>query len=401
MNTVGKALSRKFDFKTVIDRRSRLSTKWLEVNEFTDSLSGPVIPLWIADMDFKSPPVVVDALQQAVEHGIFGYSEWPADFFALFCGWQEVRHGWRIDPQWVLPCESVISAMDIAIRANSQPDDEVIIFSPGFSTFNRIIKHTGRRVIDVPLVENERSYSLDIARLHAAITSRSRILILCNPHNPIGKVWRSEELRQIAELCQHHRLLLLSDDVHQDLIIGDTPYTPVASLDPQFADLTITFTSPCKPFNLSGLPITHLVIKNAEIRKKLSDELEELSVHQPNMLGMIACDAAYRHGAPWLDALIETLRGNYALLEKGLQDIANVTLFHTEGTYLAWLDFRKSGLTHAQLQQRLIKDAGLLPNSGLKFGTNGEGFMRLNFALPQSELVKVIDRLARCFSRSH
>ncbi len=390
--------TKKFDFETIIDRRTQRSTKWLEVAECVDSPHGPIIPLWIADMDFKSPPAVIEALQRAVEHGIFGYCEWPLDFFEVFCRWQATRHNWAIDPQWVLPCESVISSMELIIRAHSQPEDEVIIFSPGFGTFNRIINHTGRRIVDVPLVENECTYSLDIALLEGSITPRSRIIILCNPHNPLGKVWRKTELRQIAELCQRHNLLLLSDDVHQDLIIGEEPYTPIASLDPQYADFTITFTSPCKSFNLSGLPITQLVIKNDALRQTLSHELEELSVHKPNMLGMIACDAAYRHGGPWLDALLETLRANYTLLEQGLKKIPNLTLFRTEGSYLAWIDFRKSGLSHSELQNILIKKAGLLPNSGLKFGINGEGFMRLNFALPRSELVKVIERLSSCFS---
>lgn len=392
------AASNTFDFETVIDRRSQQSTKWLEVSELAESPFGPVIPLWIADMEFTSPPVVLQALHQAVEHGIFGYSEWQPDFLEVYCRWQATRNNWIIDPQWVVPCESVISAMEIIIRAYSQPEDEVLILSPGFGTFNRIIKHTGRQIVDVPLFAQERHYSLDIARLEASITPRSRMLILCNPHNPIGKVWSEQELRQIAELCQRYGLLLLSDDVHQDLILGNIAYTAVAGIQGSFADFTLTFTSPCKPFNLGGLPITHLVIKNAEIRERVSQELEALSVHKPNMLGMIACDAAYRHGAPWLDALLEALRTNYALLDKGLQNIRNVTLFHTEGSYLAWLDFRKTGLTHAQLKQRLIEQAGLLLNSGLKFGTQGEGFMRLNFALPRSELLKVIDRLTRCFN---
>jgi cystathionine beta-lyase len=386
-----------FDFETIIDRLAHRSTKWLEVSELPDATQGPVLPLWIADMDFRSPPAVLEALQQAVQHGIFGYSEWPQDFAEVYCRWQATRHGWTLDPLWLLPCESVISAMDIIIRSYSQPEDEVIVLAPGFGTFNRIINHTGRRVIEVPLLEQDRSYSLDIALFEASITPRTKMLILCNPHNPIGKVWRQAELRQIAELCQRHGLLLLSDDVHQDLIIGDVPYTPVAGLEEAFADFTITFTSPCKPFNLSGLPITHLVIKNPQIRQHLSHELEQLSVHKPNMLGMVACDAAYRHGGPWLDALIDTLKANYALLDEGLRDIANVTLFRTEGSYLAWLDFRQCGLTHQALLQRLTQDAGLLPNSGLKFGLHGSGFMRLNFALPRTQLAKAIDRLVQCF----
>jgi cystathionine beta-lyase len=384
-------------FDTVIDRRSRHSTKWLAVKEGSTPENASVIPLWIADMDFRSPPQVLSAMQQAVEHGILGYREWPEDFFSLFCHWQSSRHGWEIDPEWVVPCQSVITAMELIIRTLSEPDDEIIILSPGFGTFNRVIHHTGRRLVDVPLVEQDRQYGLDISRIEAQISPRSRILILCNPHNPIGKVWNKQELAQIGDLCQRHGLLLLSDDVHQDLVIGERPYTPIMLLNDKVADFCITFTSPCKTFNLGGLPVTHLVIKNDAIRSRIRHELYQLSVHKPNSLGMSACDAAYREGEPWLDELLGYLKANYALLKQGLNAGSSIRLFHTEGSYLAWLDFRRAGLTQPELEHRLLHQAGLLLESGLNFGPTGQGFMRLNFALPKSELETVIERLRHYF----
>lgn len=385
------------DFDAVIDRRSQRATKWLEVEQLATSGSEKVIPLWIADMEFTSPQPVLAAIRDALDHGVLGYSEWPADFAQVFCQWQASRHQWSINPEWLLSCQSVITALDVIIRAYSEPDDEVIVLSPGFGTFNRVINHTGRNVVEVPLVENGLQYQLDVALIEAKLTPRSRMLILCNPHNPIGKVWKVEELTQIAELCQRHGLLLISDDVHQELILGNTRYTPVAALDERYADFTITFTSPCKTFNLSGLPVAQLVVKNTEIREKLRHELYQLSVHQPDILAIAACDAAYRHGEKWLEALLPYLRENYALLDNALQPMRSVSLFKLEGTYLAWLDFRNSGLNPSELEHKLLNEAGVKLNNGLKFSAAGAGFMRLNFALPRAELVKVIERLQRCF----
>lgn len=384
-------------FDIPIDRKSTRAIKWLEVEGLVSSVGEPVIPLWIADMDFNSPPAVLNALRETLEHGALGYSEWPEDFPAVFRDWQASRHYWQISPQWLLSCQSVITALDVIIRTCTQPDDDILVLTPGFGTFNRVIDHTGRRQINVPLVELQNHYHLDLKRLEAQITPRSRMLILCNPHNPVGKVWSREELIQIAQLCQRHGLLLVSDDVHQDLVIGDIPYTPIASLDEAFADFIITFTSPCKTFNLSGLPVAQLIIKNSDLREKLRHNLYQLSVHQPDMLAMAGCVAAYRHGGEWLDALLYYLKGNYALLEQGLAPLKDVTLFHLEGTYLAWVDFRKTGLSQSALQSKLVKEAGVFMNNGLKFGEAGEGFMRLNFALPRAELIKVIERLNRCF----
>lgn len=385
------------DFDTVIDRRSQRATKWLEVETVHNSRGEPVIPLWIADMEFTSPQPVLAAIRKTLDHGILGYGEWPADFAQAFCQWQASRHQWSINPEWLLSCQSVITALDVVIRTLTQPQDEVIVLTPGFGNFTRVINHTGRTVVEVPLVENGLHYELDVARIEASITERSKMLILCNPHNPIGKVWNKQELTQIAELCFRRGLLLVSDDVHQELILGNTPYTPIATLEERYADFTMTFTSPCKTFNLSGLPVAQLVIKDAEIREKLRHELYQLSVHQPDILAMAACDAAYRHGGKWLDALLSYLRENYALLESGLQPMQSVSLFKLEGTYLAWLDFRNSGLSPSELEHKLLYEAGLKLNNGLKFGAAGAGFMRLNFALPRAELVKVVARLQRSF----
>lgn len=389
----------RYDFDALTDRRAHYATKWQAVENAVNACGEPVIPLWIADMDFRTPPAVLAALQQAIEHGVLGYREWADDFLPLFCHWQAARHQWQVSPEWVVPTQSVVTALDVILRLWSQPGDDIHLFSPGFGAFDRVITQTQRRIIDVPLNENTRDYTLDIARLKASITPRSRMLILCNPHNPLGKVWRREELAAIAQCCLRHNMLLLSDDVHQDLVTGSVPYTPVAGLSDEIADRCITFTSPCKTFNFSGLPVTNLVIKHPARRAALCDALYQLRIHKPATLAMVACEAAYREGETWWQALITSLRGNRAQVVSALHSHSGIRVFDGDGGYLAWLDFRPAGLTQPDLEARLVNQAGLLLESGSHFGTGGEGFMWLNFALPASELATVLERLQRSFPR--
>ena len=379
------------------DRRARNATKWRVAEKATNDDGEPVIPMWIADMDFRAPPAVLDALQAAIAHGIPGYQEWSEDFPALFCRWQARRHRWTLSPEWLLPCQSVVGALDVIVDSLSQPGDEIIVFSPGFAAFSRVIQQTQRRVVTVPLRVNGLEYALDPDRLTAAITPRTRMLILCNPHNPLGKAWCQNELQQIIDICLRHNLLLVSDDVHQDLHLSQSHYTPVASLNAAIAANAVTFTSPCKTFNFSGLPVTNMVIENARIRECIRSRLVQRSLHKPNALAMVACEAAYRHGGPWLDALCQYLHGNYVQLQKALHQHTSIRLFHSQGGYLGWLDFNRCGLSHAALEQRLVQKAGLLLESGTHFGPEGEGFMRLNFALPRRQLAQAITRLQREF----
>lgn len=385
------------DFDLLTDRSSHHSTKWQVAGNGVNERGEPVIPLWIADMDFRTPPVVLAALQQAIDHGVLGYREWADDFLPLFCHWQAMRHQWHVSPEWVVPTQSVVTALDVILRLWSQPGDDILLFSPGFGAFNRAIEQTQRRTIAVPLSENARDYTLDIARLEACITSRSRMLILCNPHNPLGNVWRREALAAIAQCCLRHNMLLLSDDVHQDLVTGSVPYMPVAGLSDEIADHCITFTSPCKTFNFSGLPVTNLVIKHPARRQALRDALYQLRVHKPATLAMVACEAAYREGEAWWQALMTYLRDNRAQLVNALHQHSRVRVFDGGGGYLAWLDFRDAGLTQRELEARLVTQAGLLLESGIHFGADGEGFMRLNFALPASGLATALERLQRSF----
>ncbi|WP_437891525.1 MalY/PatB family protein [Phytobacter sp. V91] len=388
-------------FDEPVNRRDRNATRWRAVEQATSEDGEPVIPLWIADMEFRTAPVVLEAMQEALTHGIIGYQEWSADFPQLFCRWQADRHHWAISPEWILPCQSVIGALDVIFHTLTQPGDEIIEFSPGFGAFGRVIRQSQRQQVTVPLKENGAEYILDPATLEACITPRSRMLILCNPHNPLGKIWGQDELRQIIAICQRHNLLLLSDDVHQDLHIQGAPYTSITSLSDAIADNAITFTSPCKTFNFSGLPVTNMVIKNPGIRERLRAGLVQRSIHKPDALGMIACEAAYRDGAPWLDALCQYLHGNVLFLQQALHQHTSVRLFNVQGSYLGWLDFRSSGLSQSMLEARLIKKAGVLLESGTQFGDRGEGFMRLNFALPRAELAQAISRIQHSFGHKN
>ncbi|MFE8118825.1 MalY/PatB family protein [Brenneria goodwinii] len=388
-----------YDFDRIIDRRNRNSTKWLAAANRVNAAGEPVIPLWIADMDFASPPAVSQALYDVVEHGVFGYTEYSGLVIEPLRDWLAARHNWQIQAEWVAPVNSVETAMDVVIQTLTAPQDDIVILSPGFGAFARVIEQTGRNTIEVLLDKGDSDYSLNISRLERQLTDKTRLMILCNPHNPIGKVWRADELRQIGRFCQRHNLLLLSDDVHHDLIIGDVPYTPLASLSAQFADFTVTFTSPGKTFNIEGIQIANLIIRNAAIRERIDTVFRQLCIHKPNVFALYAADAAYRYGAEWLDALIGYLKNNYALLREGIERIPNIDLCETQGSHLAWLDFRKTGLSQQALERRLLDDAGLLLESGPHFGASGAGFMRLNFALPRTQLAEAIDRLQRSFSR--
>ncbi|MCG8710233.1 PatB family C-S lyase [Brenneria sp. 4F2] len=385
------------DFDGIIDRQHRNASKWLAVANQVNAAGEPVIPLWIADMDFKSPPAVAQALLDVIEHGVFGYTEYSGLVIEPLRNWLSSRHGWHIQPEWVVPVNSVESAMDVVIQTLTEPQEDIIILSPGFGAFARVIEQTGRNIIEVVLEEGDGGYTLNIRQIERQLTERCRLMILCNPHNPLGKVWRADELREIGGFCRRHNLLLLSDDVHQDLIIGEVPYTPLASLGEAFADLTVTFTSPGKTFNIEGIQIANLIIRNEAIRKKIGTGLRQLSLHKPNLFALYAADAAYRNAADWLDALIAYLKSNYALLQEGLSRIPGIEAVETQGSHLAWLDFRKTGLSQPALERKLRKDAGLLLESGLHFGAAGVGFMRLNFALPRTQLAEVIRRLQRCF----
>lgn len=387
-----------YDFDRIIDRRCRNSTKWLAVANHVNAAGEPAIPLWIADMDFASPPAVSQALYDVVEHGVFGYTEYSGLVIEPLRNWLASRHGWRIQPEWVAPVNSVETAMDAVIQTLTEPQDDIVILSPGFGAFARVIEQTGRNTIEVILDEGDSGYALNIAEIERRLTDKTRLMILCNPHNPIGKVWREDELREIGRFCRRHNLLLLSDDVHHDLIIGDVPYTPLASLSESFADFTVTFTSPGKTFNIEGIQIANLIIRNEAIREKIGHVFRRFSIDKPNLLALYAADAAYRHGADWLDALIDYLKDNVALLREGIGRIPNVEAFETQGGHLAWLDFRKTGLSQPALERRLFHDAGLLLESGLHFGASGAGFMRLNFALPRAQLAEAISRLQRSFS---
>ncbi|MEC5341290.1 PatB family C-S lyase [Brenneria populi] len=388
-----------YDFDRIIDRRGRNSTKWLAVANRVNALGEPAIPLWIADMDFAAPPAVTQALYDAAAHGVFGYTDCAGLVIEPLRAWLAARHGWRIPARWVTLVNSVETAMDVVIQTLTEPQDDIIILSPGFGAFARVIEQTGRNTIEVILDEGDGGYTLNIARLERRLSGRTRLMILCNPHNPIGKVWRADELREIGRFCRQHNLLLLSDDVHHDLIIGDVPYTPLAALDASFADFTVTFTSPGKTFNIEGAQIANLIIGNEALREKISRVFRRLNIHQPNLFALYAADAAYRHGADWLDALCDYLRSNAALLREGIGRIADIEAFETQGGHLAWLDFRKTGLAQQALERRLFDDAGLLLESGLRFGASGAGFMRLNFALPRARLAEAIGRLQRVFSR--
>ncbi|SFC72448.1 cystathione beta-lyase [Polaromonas sp. OV174] len=394
----------KFDFDEVVDRRESMSIKWNRPHILLkpDECAAKPLPMWVADMDFKSPPVVVEALHQAVERGIFGYSQSGDSYDEAIVNWQKKRFGWDVSPEWILKSPGVVSALAYIIQAFSSPGDRVLIQAPVYGPFHNIPKVNGRHIVDAPLVERADHYEFDPEIFETAIkTYTPKIFILCNPHNPTGNVWTEAQLRAMNEICLRHRVLVIADEIHQDLIFNrQVKHIPFASLDEGAANNSITCTAPSKTFNVAGLQVSNLFVPNASLRHELWVHMERCGFHYVNYLGMVACEAAYRHGEPWLEALLDYVGGNHRYLAAEIQkSIPQITCFKTDALYLAWLDCRRLGRSADDLSHFLLKEAGVWLDSGKKFGQEGHGFMRINLGCPRATVDEALQRLRQAINR--
>jgi cystathionine beta-lyase len=380
------------EFDRVIDRRGTASLKWDYSRRFTGLEA--LLPLWVADMDFPSPPEVLQALRRRVEHGIFGYTLEPESYFQAAMDWVQHRHGWRIQREWLLPAPGVVPAINLAILAFSKPGEEVVIQPPVYYPFAQSISRNGRVVAENPLNLEGRRYSMDFAQLERLIGPRTRLAILCSPHNPVGRVWERDELARLADICLRGGLILLSDEIHCDLVLPGFRHLPTASLSEELAASTVTFLSATKTFNLAGLGGSLAVIPNPELRRRFQKTKESLWTEVANALSTIASEAAWRHGEPWLERLLAYIESNYEFLVRFLEErLPKARVMPLEGTYLAWIDFSALGLRDAQLKARILERAGIWLDEGPLFGTGGQGFQRLNLACPRATLREGLERL--------
>lgn len=378
----------KYDFDQVIPRRGTDSYKW-------DSAGSPdVLPMWVADMDFRTAPAIVDALRRRVEHGIFGYTRVPDSYYEAVTGWFARRHGWTIDHGWMLYTSGVVPAISAVIKALTRPGDKVLVQTPVYNCFFSSIRNNGCGMVASPLVPVGNTYVMDYDDLEQKLSDpQVKVMLLCNPHNPVGRVWKREELVRLGDMCIRYGVTVVSDEIHCELVFPGHRYTPFASISEKFLQHSVTCLSPSKAFNIAGLQIANIVCIDAALRAKIDRAINDNEVCDVNPFGVIATQAAYNEGEEWLDQLIGYLHANYLYMQDFCsENLPQFPLTALEGTYLVWMDCRTLGLPSEELERRLVAEAGLWLNAGTMYGTEGEGFMRWNIACPRTTLAEGLKR---------
>ncbi|MBN2160719.1 MAG: pyridoxal phosphate-dependent aminotransferase [Spirochaetes bacterium] len=386
----------KYDFDRVIDRTGTGSFKW----DLADALfhGSGLLPLWVADMDFESPPEVIEALVMRARHGIFGYTAPGPAYHDAIIKWFRKRHRWKIRPEWLRFAPGVVPALNLLVQAFTAPGDSVIVQMPVYYPFMRAISLNGRTVLNNPLKLEKGRYRMDLEDLERkAMTPGARLIILCSPHNPVGRVWTRDELEGLGSICLKRGILVVADEIHCDLTYQGVRHVPFASIKEEFLMNSVTCLSPSKTFNLAGLQTAALVIAGGERRAGYETTLSRLGLTWPNVFGSEALTAAYTHGAPWLDALIDYLAGNLEFLKQFIaRNIPGVTVIEPEGTYLVWLDFRGLDMDNNALKRLMIEDARVALDHGFIFGSpEGDGFERINIACPRATLEEALRRIER------
>lgn len=386
----------KYDFDTIIPRRGTNSYKWDTPEEEN------VLPMWVADMDFRTAPAIVKALQKRVAHGVFGYTKVPETYYNAVIRWFENRHRWRIDPRWMIYTSGVVPALSAIIKALTAPGDKIIVQTPAYNCFYSSIRNDGCELSANNLVYRDGRYSIDFDDLEAkAADPKAKILLLCNPHNPVGRVWTPEELRRIGDICLRNGVFVVADEIHCELTYEGHDYTPFASLSERFLQNSVTCLSPSKAFNLAGLQIANIIASDEEVRRRIDRAININEVCDVNPFGVIATIAAYNEGGGWLDALRKYLRRNYEYLCHFFAErLPQYPVLQLEGTYLVWIDCRALGIGSDATTLRLQEEQKLIVNSGTMYGPGGEGFIRLNIACPRALLTDGLERMARVLEYS-
>lgn len=380
----------KYDFDTQILRRGTDSYKW------DSAKSEDVLPMWVADMDFRTAPAIVDALERRVKHGIFGYTRVPDSYYKAVTDWFTRRHGWTIDREWIIYTSGVVPAISAVIKALTVPGDKVVVQTPVYNCFFSSIRNNGCEIVTSPLLHTGNTFAMDYDDLEKKVADpKVKAMLLCNPHNPAGRVWRREELVRLGEICIRHGVTVISDEIHCELVFPEHSYTPFASISDEFLQHSVTCISPSKAFNIAGLQIANIVCADAFLRAKIDRAINDNEVCDVNPFGVIATQAAYNEGEEWLEQLLEYLYANYLYMQQFCREhLPDFPITVLEGTYLVWMDCRVLDIPSETLEQRLVDEAGLWLNAGTMYGAEGEGFMRWNIACPRAMLVKGLKRFA-------
>lgn len=384
---------RNLDFDTIIDRKNTDCLKY----DFAKRRGMPedVLPLWVADMDFKTSSYVEDALAERARHGIFGYSESQTPYFEIVRDWMKRHHDWEVKEPWLIKTPGVVFALAMAVKAYTEPGDGVLIQSPVYYPFSEVIEDNGRRIVSNTLVLGEdHKYHIDFEDFERQIKENQiKLFFLCNPHNPVGRVWTTEELTRLGDICLKYQVTVVSDEIHSDFIFRGR-HQVFADLKREYADITVTCTAPSKTFNLAGLLLSNIFISNRELRHKFRQQVNAAGISQLSPFGLVACETAYTQGEEWYQAMLAYVAENIAFTKKYVEKhLPGVEMVEHEGTYLVWLDFRKTGLSVEELEDLIVNRAKLWLDSGKIFGKSGEGFQRINVACPRQILEEALHRI--------
>lgn len=381
-----------FDFDEIIDRRGSHCAKWDMMQAFSGVSPEDGLAMWVADMDFRPPPAVTEALEAALARGVFGYFGDDRAYKAAIAGWMARRHGWQVDPDWIGTAHGLVAGCALCLQAFTEPDDGVILFTPVYHAFARIIRANGRRVVESPLRLEDGRYRMDLEALAASLTGQERMLIFCSPHNPGGRIWDRAELAALADFCAAHDLLLVADEVHHDLVMPGHRHTALPLAAPDHADRLIMLTATSKSFNLAGGMIGNVIIADPGLRARFAAASAAAGA-SPNLFGVLMATAAYQDGDAWLDALCRYVAGNARLFDEGIAAIPGLRSMPLQATYLAWVDFRALGMDEAEILRRVQGDARIAANQGPSFGTGGAGFLRFNLGTPRARIAEAVTRL--------
>lgn len=389
------------DFDKVIERKNTDCVKYDSAAKH--GMPEGILPMWVADMDFMVSQRILDAVEERVKHGIFGYTESGESYFEAVAGWMERRHGWKVQPRWLVKTPGVVFALAMAVRAYSKAGEAVLIQEPVYYPFKKVIEQNGRKAVSNDLVQGEDGrYRMDPEDFERKIVENDiRLFLLCSPHNPVSRVWTAEELMRIGEICVKHHVIVVSDEIHADFVFGDRRHSVFASLKKEFEEMSVICTAPSKTFNIAGLQASNIFIPNGELRNRFIGQINASGCSGPNVLGLTACEAAYRYGGEWYEAMIEYIAGNIKFMKEYIgTELPQLKVPETEGTYLVWVDFRGLGLSEEELEELIVKKANLWLDRGTMFGRAGTGFERFNVACPRSVLERALVQLKEAINLS-
>lgn len=389
---------RNLNFDDRVERRNTKSLKY----DFAAERGKPeqVLPFWVADMDFKVSSYVTDALEKMVQHGIFGYSEADQSYMEAVQDWMKGHYDWEVRKEWLIKTPGIVFALAMAVRAFTKEGDGILIQKPVYYPFQEVISDNHRKLVNHALVQREDgSYQIDFVGLEKKIVEEKvKLFLFCNPHNPVGRVWTREELVRVGDICRKHQVIVVSDEIHADFV-WEGKHEVFLNLKPEYQENTIVCTSPSKTFNIAGLQVSNIFIANPELAKRFRREVSAAGYSQLNLAGLVACEAAYRHGEEWYLAVSDYIRENAAFVKEYIkQRFPKIRMTELQGTYLVWLDFRKYGLSPEELERRLLEEAGVWLDDGRMFGREGEGFQRINIACSRSLLQEALNRIEQALS---